>query len=592
MKRALRSAAILVLAVAAWAAYQAVAPAARPMAKLMPPGALLYLEAKDFGGLLAEWNSSPQKASWLKSDNYSQFSRSRLFLRLEEAQKQFTVAAGLPPDMKFATEVAGQQSALAIYDIGKLEFVYVTRMPSARSMQTAIWQLRSKFEPRSVGGADFYVRTDPQSKRVAGFAASGDYLILGTREDLLAGAVALVAGQTGRTLADSDWYVKSVAAGSKQPGDLRMVLNLAEIAQTPQFRTYWIQQNITETRQYWAGLVDLYRGAEQYREERVLLRAQDQEAEGGEESPQGEVTSEGAKAVADLVKLVPEGAGVYRTMANPTPKEALRLVLTKVLTPHIGPAPVQKLAPQVTLTSGETGSQSDLETRIDQEPVSRYTSERATDELGSLLQQAGLQAVLQVASTGRASDGVFLGSRTVLVFVGSADWNGDAVRQAMQAAVRPGMTAGRLGVEWRPSGTVYELDGLGTIVMAAQGRYFFLADDRQALDAVLARSTRESKLRPATYAAGFSHAGERENFLRLTGLLDRVAPVESPPGARFLMGAMPPAENEPAPPREPEFFSENIASLSAALADVKSQSIVVRQSGSKVRQTVTYVWAK
>jgi len=585
MKRALRTAAIIAVALGAWAAYQAVAPASKPMVKLMPPGALLYLEAKDFGGLLAEWNASPQKASWLKSDNYSEFSRSRLFLRLQEAQKEFTVAAGLPPDMKFASEVAGQQSALAIYDIGKLEFVYVTRMPSARSMQTAIWQLRTKFEPRSVGGADFYVRSDPQSKRVVGFAATGDYLVLGTREDLLAGAVALVSGQAGRTLAESDWYVKSVAAGPKQPGDLRMVLNLAEIAQTPQFRTYWIQQNITDTRQYWAGLVDLYRGAEQYREERVLLRGQDQEAEaeGGEELPQGAVTAEGAKAVADLVKLVPDGAGVYRAMANPTPKEALRLVLTKVLTPHIGPAPVEKLAPQVTLTSGQTGSASDLETRIDQEPISRYTSERATDQLESALQQAGLQAVLQVGSTERAPDGVFIGLRTVLVFVSSADWNGDALRDAMQAAIRPGLTASRFGVEWRQSGTTYELDGLMPLVMAAQGRYLFLSNDRQALEAVMARSARESKLRPATYAAGFSHAGERDNFLRLTGLIDRAAPAES---------AMPRAEGEQPAPREPEFFSENVASLSAALQDVKSQSVVVRQSGSKVRQTVTYVWAK
>ena len=585
MKRALRSLAILAVAVGAWAAYQAVAPAATPLAKLMPPGALLYLEARDFGGLLAEWNASPQKASWLKSDNYSAFSRSRLFLRLQEAQKQFTVAAGLPPDMKLASEVAGQQSALALYDIGKLEFVYLTRMPSARSMQTAIWQLRGKFEPRSVGGADFYVRTDPQSKRVAGFAATGEYLILGTREDLLASAVALVSGQPGRTLADSDWYVKSVATGPKQAGDLRMVLNLAEIAQTPQFRTYWIQQNISETRQYWAGLVDLYRGADRYREERVLLPTQDQgaEGEGGEESPQGEVTSEGAKAVADLVKLVPDGAGVYRALANPTAKEALRLVLTKILTPHIGPAPVQKLAPQVSLTSGETGSASDLETRIDQEPVSRYTSERSTDELESSLQQAGLLAMLQVASTGRAPDGVFVGSRTVLVFVASADWNGDAVRSAMQAAIRPGLSADRLGVEWRQSGMAYALDGLGSIVMAAQGRNLFLSDDRSALEAVMSRSSRESKMRPATYAAGFSHSGERDNFLRLTGLLDRGAPVEN---------AVPQAEGEPSPPREPEFFSENVASLSAALAGVQSQSVVVRRSGSRVRQTVTYEWAK
>jgi hypothetical protein len=598
MKRALIILVLLAVALGGWAAYQAAAPAPPSLAKVMPPGGLLYLEARDFGALLAEWNASPQKAAWLKSDNYSVFSRSRLFLRLEEAQKQFAAAAGLPPDMKFATEVAGQQSALALYDIGKLEFVYVTRMASAKSMQTAIWQLRSKFEPRSAGGASFYVRTDPESKRVAGFGATDEYLVLGTREDLIAGAMALLSHQAGRTLADSEWYVKSVAAGPKQAGDLRIVLNLAEIAQTPQFRTYWVQQNITDTRQYASAIVDLYRTAAEYREERVLLRDAEggdeaEAAEGGEEPAQAAVTKEGAQAVADLARLVPDGAGIYRATANPTAKEALRLVLAKILTPRIGPAPVQKLAPQVTLTSGETGSESDLETRIDQEPVSRYTSERATDELEGVLTQAAPQAVLEVASTHRAPNGVFVAPRTVLVFTSAADWNGDAVRSAIRSAIRPGLTAGELGVGWRQSGPVLELDGLMPIFLATQGRSLFLSDDRSALDAVLGRTSMPTKAKPAAYLAGFDHAAERENFLRLTTLVDRAVRMEGDTDTQPAADIMPPADgNQPAPARAREFFSENVASLSGVLQGVRSQSVVVRHSGNKVRQTVTYVWAK
>ncbi len=594
MKRALPIFALLAIALGGWAAYQAAAPAPPPLAKVMPPGALLYLEARDFGALLAEWNASPQKAAWLKTDNYAVFSRSRLFLRLEEAQKQFAAAAGLPPDMKFATEAAGQQSALALYDIGKLEFVYVTRMASARSMQTAIWQLRNKFEPRSAGGATFYIRTDPESKRVAGFGATDDYLVLGTREDLIAAAMALLSHQPGRTLADSEWYVKSVAAGPKQSGDLRMVLNLAEIAQTPQFRTYWVQQNITETRQYASAIVDLYRTAAEYREERVLLRDTEAgEEEGGEEPAQAAVTKEGGQAVADLARLVPDATGVYRATANPTVKEVMRLLLTKIPTPHIGPAPVQKLAPQVTLTSGVTGSESDLETSIDQEPVSRYTSERATDELERVLTQAAPQAVLQVESAHRAPNGVFVAPRTVLVFVSAADWNGDALRSAIRSAIRPGLTAGELGVGWRQSGSVFELDGLMPIFLSIQGRDVFLSDDRSALDAVLARTAMPTKAKPAAYLAGFEHAAERDNFLRLTGLIDRAVPIETVSEARARMGYVPlPDENNEPAPREPEFFSENVASLSGVLQGVRSQSVVVRYSGNKVRQTVTYVWTK
>ena len=68
--------------------------------------------------------------------------------------------------------------------------------------------------------------------------------------------------------------VKQAAANPAQVarGDLRMVLNLDKIVQTPYFRSYWVQRNITEMKQYTSAVSDLYRTRESYREERVLLR--------------------------------------------------------------------------------------------------------------------------------------------------------------------------------------------------------------------------------------------------------------------------------------------------------------------------------
>ncbi len=182
------------------AAYQAAAPSEPPLSKYVPAGPLLYLEAKDFSALLADWNSSPQKKQWVESSNYEVFSRSRLFLRLDGAGEQFSAAAGLPPDMNFLSQVAGTRSAVALYDIGNLQFLYITYLPSAKSMQTTLWQTRAKFEPRSAGGVNFYVRRDPESQREVAFAASGDYLLLATREDLLAGALQLMSGSQNRTV--------------------------------------------------------------------------------------------------------------------------------------------------------------------------------------------------------------------------------------------------------------------------------------------------------------------------------------------------------------------------------------------------------
>ena len=183
-----------------WATYRAAAPAPQPLSKYVPAGPLLYLEAKDFSALLSDWNSSPQKRQWTQSDNYEVFSRSRLFLRLKGASDQFNAAAGLPPDMNFLTQVSGEHSVLALYDIGNLQFLYITYLPSAKSMETTLWQTRAKFEPRSAGGVDFYLRRDPESKREVAFAISGDYLLLATREDLMAGALQLMSGKPDRTI--------------------------------------------------------------------------------------------------------------------------------------------------------------------------------------------------------------------------------------------------------------------------------------------------------------------------------------------------------------------------------------------------------
>src|SRR5262245_49735348 len=113
-------------------AFRATVTPPSALSKLMPEGAVLFIEAKDFRSLVKDWDSSEQKRSWIQSDNYESFSRSRLFLRLKSAGDQFAVAAGLPPDMNFVSQAAGERSALAVYDIGKLQFLYVTYLPSAR----------------------------------------------------------------------------------------------------------------------------------------------------------------------------------------------------------------------------------------------------------------------------------------------------------------------------------------------------------------------------------------------------------------------------------------------------------------------------
>ena len=553
---------------ASWAAFQALSPEAAPLSRYVPAGSLLYLQAKDFSALLGDWNASPQKATWVKSKNYEVYSRSRLFLRLQGASGQFAAAAGLPPDMNFLTQVAGTQSALALYDIGKLEFLYITKLPSASSAQAALWQTRAKFETRGVAGVTFYLRRDPESKREVAFAVSGDYLILATREDLLAGALELMAGSKDRSVEGEQWWSQSVAAGGPA-GDLRMVLNLEKIVPSPYVRSYWIQRNITDVKQYSAAVSDLFLFGKEYREERVLLK---KSAAGGNALPE-----DAAAAVADLVRLVPADTGTYEVRAIPSAADCVNVLETKILAPHRGSAAAPQTAPDVQLSSGETGNSSDLETRIDQAPLKASVSADASTPLKELFQKAQVRAVLQTQATERDKDSVFVRIHSGIAFLAAADWQEASVRSALVDFLRPSLTTGSLGLQWQSKSGYQELDGLWNFAVAIRGKYLLISDDSALLKNMFANLNQKTTQKPATLVAGFHHERERENFARLTRLLDG-------PGANA--GGIP--KSEP----YPQFFSDNLASFSATLAGVSSQTIVIRDTSDKVLQTVTYEWSR
>lgn len=563
---------VVVLCLIGWTTFQTGAAQSEPsMARLMPQGVVLFLEAKDFSGLLREWNASPEKQAWLKSDNHEVFSRSRLLLRLEQAQSEFAAAAGIPPDYRFLGEVAGQQSALAIYDIGKLEMLYITRLTSGESMKSALWQQRSKFEPRQAAGKQFFVRTEPESGRVVAFAIDGDHLILGTREDLVAGALSLLAEQKIASLDQQSWFAEAVKVG-KEPGDLRMLIHLAEVTKTPQFRTYWVQQNITHMRQYESSISDLYRTASDYREERALLLKS-----AAESTPTA--TTDDALRVADLARLVPTGTGAFRCEAAPSVDDVLALIEQKVLTPRLGPAPPAKIAPTVTLGEGTVGSESSLETRIDVPPTSVTTGEKGDEALKALLTKASIRAALQFHRSEIAADGVFVRLQSGVVLAAAGDWNQQEVLNVLRRTLAPGITAADLGAGWKKSGAgaqnYFEMDGLNPVAVGVSGRYLVLANNSAMVSATLSRMGEKPSTEPAIYIAGFRHDAERSNFYKLTSLLDRAN-----------------GNNYGGSDAEPQFFSQNIASLSRVFSGVNAQSIVIRRNGVVESQTVRYEWSR
>jgi hypothetical protein len=566
--------AILLLSAATYVFLQTTSPAPK-LATLMPSGALLYLEAPDFGRLLREWDASNVKADWLASDNYAVFSRSNLFTKLREVYGQYAAAAGFMPGLQSVIEIAGTDSALALYEIHEVEFLYISRIGDAGLAKSQLWAVRDKFEQRQAGGVSFYLRTDPASHRTVAFAFAKGYLLLATRDDLVAQALELLAGGSNPSVASDRWYRDSTAqppGPAQDSGELRLVMNLESLGKSVYFRSYWVQRNASAIRRYWAGVADVKRTGGDVVESRLFLRAPD--------APEPAPAAGDSAEVSGLLALVPPEAGVYKASRVGESSEVARLIVQKLIGPHTQPARDWREAPSAVSPDSRAGSEADLETRIDEQPLPSDAG--IADSVAvtrAMVDRTGVRALLLVQSSSPAA-GTFVQMPAVIVLQGAADWDGDSVARSLTGAAEKLWTTSQLGAGW-VSGTagrhpMERLDGLGTLVFAHSGRLLFLGNDVQLLTAVLDRIGTSPANGALTYAAGFRHIRERASYERVMAALDFTSSAGRANGSD---GA-------------PAFFSGNVASLSRVLSKIAEIRITEEERGSITVQTVVYRMAQ
>jgi hypothetical protein len=557
--------ATLLLAAAGYAFFQTASTSPK-LATLMPTGALLYLEAPDFSRLLRDWDTSKVKADWLQSANYAVFSRSNLFTKLQEVYGQYGAAAGFEPGLKSVIQIAGSNSALALYGIRDVEFLYISRIADAAFMKSQLWAVREKFEQRQAGGLPFYLHVDPASKRTVAFAFAKGYLLLATRDDLVAQALERIAGAGNRGIDSDRWYHDATAA-APNPGELRLVMNLEALVRSVYFRSYWIQRNASVLRQYWAGVADLNRTGGNIVESRVFLRAPD-------------AAAASSATVSNLLALVPSEAGLYKASGLGEPSETAAFIVQKLIGLQPQSARDWREAPSAVSPDSTAGAEGDLETRIDEQPLpSGAGISDSVAAARAMLEKSGARALLLVQSSSPAP-ATFVRMPSVIVLDAARDWDRDSVRDSLTAAAGTLWTTSQLGAGWisDTSGRhpFERLDGLGTLLFVNRGRLLFLGNDSALLTAMLDRiedpidrdiTGAGSPAVALSYAAGFRHLRERPSYQRVMAALDFTAPAEN---------------------AAPAFFSGNIGSLSRVLSKVSEIRVTERQRPASTISTVLY----
>ena len=462
-------AAVAALSLAFWQTAQA--PLA--LAAKMPPGAVLYLEAGNLGGLLGEWSGSREKSEWLKSANYQSFSRTRLLGRLGSASDEFGAASGLPNDWDLLTSVAGGQSAMAIYDIGNMKFVYISRLSAAKVAQTKLWQARGGFQTKSAAGKTYFAKVDVGSKRVASFAHDGDLLVLATDENLMSATLAQLGATAGGLRAEPWFDAAWNAAGAG--GDLRMVYNMQSLVRSPHFRSYWIQHNVSELKPFTAGASTLVRSGREWVESRVLLRS--------------DATTVNAVALDGLLGLVPQSAGSYRVWANPDASQIASLIGTRLLGAEARQG-ASDSGRQVERAPGEMGvveqgDSSELEARLDDAPIEEKGAIFNAGAFADLFRANAPTAVLTLGATRAGADGVFSAvDSAVVVQLTSPLTNGDWTT-AVSASMKGLHSASQLGVQWRAKGSYQVLDGLLPLFGTVSGSRLILTNSEKFMTDIL-----------------------------------------------------------------------------------------------------------
>ncbi len=168
-----------------------------------PREAVLYVQIADLPALIKLWNESEFKGKYLESANFRDFQNRHLGRKLASRWQEFSDAAGFPIDLEMLGKLTGNQAALAIYDVGKLEFVFIAPVSDEVFAATKFAANREKFTEETLDhGTTIYratVEADRgRQKQELIFTQLKGRFILATSEKLLAQTLNNIKGGKGK----------------------------------------------------------------------------------------------------------------------------------------------------------------------------------------------------------------------------------------------------------------------------------------------------------------------------------------------------------------------------------------------------------
>gem|GEM_PF-4597704 len=516
------------------------------IATLLPPGAMIYLESHDLLGQLQRWSDSSVKQRWLASANFSEFEKSRLYLRLKDRLHEFDSLAGLSIDLPLVRSLAGKQAGLGLYGIRDLEFVFATKIPTGSFEQGPFFQQRARYEQRSAEGGAYFARSGPNG--AIAFAIRGGYFLLATKESLLRAALHNFSVAASRERLSAEPLFQESQTALTRSGDVWMYLNMALVQDSRYFRNEWLYKNLEETARYRAGVVRLAMQSGQYREERQFLLKEDATAPAAIDPALLQGLPDNLEFVrAETATPKTIALALHETLLNPLRHRDQTLSLTRREDPY-ETAPLLKTDNRYFLQIDEPAPAAENLKESQQRELQQMLT-----ELEMELQAFGSVALVQCRSSQLDAEG-YVRAQHGFVLKGGGT-NLDRLKQVIQRQYNRLYHGSQLADWTRGEGNTEVLGSLSPVALQSKGSVFALGNSTTFVRSLLnSASAARNSNRAVHYDARLDLKQLRPHYKGLFQWLDYQA-VPPQPGAPL------------------HYFSANLGGLLGALQPVETVAV-------------------
>jgi hypothetical protein len=266
---------ILVIAAVAFIALSQIKRKPFNAAEDFPRDALVYAQISDLPAMIKLWNESKLKQKYTASDNFRDLKNRHLGLKLASRWQEFSDASGFPIDFDALANLTENRAAIALYDVGKLEFVFIAPVSDAVFAATKFAQNQSNFSEETLeDGTTIYrakVEADRgrQSQELIFTHVKGKF-VLATSEKLLAQTLENInGGKSKNRLADEPSF--RLVYEKIEPHAATVWVNQAVLNNDYYFKRYWLMSDAENLKNIRAGIFDFEMQEGKFVERRKFL---------------------------------------------------------------------------------------------------------------------------------------------------------------------------------------------------------------------------------------------------------------------------------------------------------------------------------